>query len=365
MGVQRDPGSLVAGWSAFKPPYRYTSSTRCEEASEMIRLPRDTFEEIFGKDPYLGYRILKKVAAAVDTGSKRPSPFSRRLRPSRTGHEHPRAPARVPVFRGGGTRAPRALRRPRPERDVRAGRGRDKAGGSRNAFYVLDSGKIELSFAKAGAELGAPAEEAGPETEGHTLPHLVGHRGYPVGWASLVEPHRYRATAVARERTEMLVLARDLFEAYAEERPDFGLAFMRRVLWLIGNHLRMTRTRLVAARYGNVPQTVRALLDQNAATLSVASALHKIPTTWSTASPWTTRTAPSRCSREGGDEVERELAAQISDLLDEVWREVPDLPPGCRRSTTWWPARRPRCDRRSSGARAARSSPSSSRTPPT
>jgi CRP-like cAMP-binding protein len=66
MGVQRDPGSLVAGWSAFKPPYRYTSSTRCEEGSEMIHLPRDAFEEIFGKDPYLGYRILKKVAAAVD-----------------------------------------------------------------------------------------------------------------------------------------------------------------------------------------------------------------------------------------------------------------------------------------------------------
>jgi hypothetical protein len=66
MGVQRDPGSLVAGWSAFKPPYRYTSSTRCEEASEMVRLPRDAFEEILGEDPYLGYRILKKVAAAVD-----------------------------------------------------------------------------------------------------------------------------------------------------------------------------------------------------------------------------------------------------------------------------------------------------------
>ena len=66
MGVQRDPGSLVAGWSAFKPPYRYTSSTRCEEDSELIRFPRDTFEEVFGEDPYLGYRILKKVAAAVD-----------------------------------------------------------------------------------------------------------------------------------------------------------------------------------------------------------------------------------------------------------------------------------------------------------
>ena len=66
MGVQRDPGSLI-GWSAFRPPYRHTSSIRCEEATEVIRLPRETFEGIFEEDPYLGYQILKKVAATVDT----------------------------------------------------------------------------------------------------------------------------------------------------------------------------------------------------------------------------------------------------------------------------------------------------------
>jgi signal-transduction protein with cAMP-binding, CBS, and nucleotidyltransferase domain len=66
MGVQRDPGSLIAGWSAFRPPYRHTSSMRCEEASELVRLPRETFEEIFEDDPYLGYQILRKVAAEVD-----------------------------------------------------------------------------------------------------------------------------------------------------------------------------------------------------------------------------------------------------------------------------------------------------------
>ncbi len=66
MGVQRLPGSLIAGWSAFKPPYRHTSTIRCEEASELIRLPRETFEGIFEEDPYLGYQILKKVATAVD-----------------------------------------------------------------------------------------------------------------------------------------------------------------------------------------------------------------------------------------------------------------------------------------------------------
>jgi CRP-like cAMP-binding protein len=66
VGVQRDPGSLI-GWSAFTAPYRYTSSVRCEEASELIRIPRQTFEELFEQDAYLGYRILKKVATTVDT----------------------------------------------------------------------------------------------------------------------------------------------------------------------------------------------------------------------------------------------------------------------------------------------------------
>ena len=65
MGVHREPGSLIA-WSAFLAPYRHTSSMRCEEATELIGIPRDTFEEIFAEDPYLGYLILKKVAAAMD-----------------------------------------------------------------------------------------------------------------------------------------------------------------------------------------------------------------------------------------------------------------------------------------------------------
>ncbi|MDQ4106597.1 MAG: 1-acyl-sn-glycerol-3-phosphate acyltransferase [Actinomycetota bacterium] len=190
------------------------------------------------------------------------------------------------------------------------------------AFYVLARGKIELSFANPGTEAVTRNEESDPETNGQPPPHMVSHRGYPVGWASIVEPHRYRATAVAHERTEMLVLEIALFEEYAKERPAFGLAFMRRILWLIGNHLRMTRTRLVAARYRNVPQTVRALLDQNAATLSVRSPLHKVPHYLE--NRLTVDDAHNTLDRlkESGDDTERELAAQIEDLLDEVWQEV-------------------------------------------
>lgn len=65
MGVHREPGSLI-GWSAFLAPYRYTDSVRSEEPSKLLRLPRQTFEEIFDEDKYLGYRILKKAATTVD-----------------------------------------------------------------------------------------------------------------------------------------------------------------------------------------------------------------------------------------------------------------------------------------------------------
>src|SRR5919107_1639518 len=188
-------------------------------------------------------------------------------------------------------------------------------------FYVLVEGKIELAFRKPGDEV-PQNEEAGSEMEGQAPPHIVSHPGYPVGWASIVEPHRYRATAVAREHTEMLMLSRDLFENYAKERPDFGLAFMRRVLWLIGNHLRMTRTRLVATRCGDVPRTVRALLEQNATALSVTSHLHKIPHYLENRLTLDDARRTLEVLKTDGGEVERELAAQIADLLDDVWQEV-------------------------------------------
>lgn len=65
MGLEREPGSLI-GWSTFRAPYRYTDSVRCEEESELLRVPREAFEEIFESDPYLGYRVLKRIATTVD-----------------------------------------------------------------------------------------------------------------------------------------------------------------------------------------------------------------------------------------------------------------------------------------------------------
>jgi CRP-like cAMP-binding protein len=64
VAVLRDSGELL-GWSAFRPPFRYTASVRCEEPSRLVRVPATVFEELFTRDPALAYQILQRVAVSV------------------------------------------------------------------------------------------------------------------------------------------------------------------------------------------------------------------------------------------------------------------------------------------------------------
>jgi CRP-like cAMP-binding protein len=64
VGVLRRPGELL-GWSAFRPPYRYTASIRCESVTHVVTFPVETFEDIFAEDPRLVPVVLRHVVAEV------------------------------------------------------------------------------------------------------------------------------------------------------------------------------------------------------------------------------------------------------------------------------------------------------------
>ena len=64
VAVLRRPGELL-GWSAFRAPYRYTASVRCEEPTRLVRVPASVFEELFERDPAFAYQVLQRVAASV------------------------------------------------------------------------------------------------------------------------------------------------------------------------------------------------------------------------------------------------------------------------------------------------------------
>jgi CRP-like cAMP-binding protein len=64
VAVVRRPGELL-GWSAFRAPYRYTASVRCEEPCRLVRVPAAAFEELFERDPAFAYHTLQRVAVSV------------------------------------------------------------------------------------------------------------------------------------------------------------------------------------------------------------------------------------------------------------------------------------------------------------
>lgn len=64
VGKISDVGSLI-GWSAFRAPYRYTSTIRCEESCRILKVPRRTFEELQQEDLSLGFEILQRVAEVL------------------------------------------------------------------------------------------------------------------------------------------------------------------------------------------------------------------------------------------------------------------------------------------------------------
>jgi CRP-like cAMP-binding protein len=64
VGVLGGEGELV-GWSAFRPPNRYTASVRCEEPTVVVRIPATVFEELFDQHPELAYATLSRAASSV------------------------------------------------------------------------------------------------------------------------------------------------------------------------------------------------------------------------------------------------------------------------------------------------------------
>jgi CRP-like cAMP-binding protein/1-acyl-sn-glycerol-3-phosphate acyltransferase len=179
------------------------------------------------------------------------------------------------------------------------------------ALFLLASGAVELSF----------AGQAGHGDPGLAV-QTINHAGHPIGWSAMVEPYAYRATATARAATRLLALDRDLLEGHARAHPAFGVALMRAILGVVGDRLRATRLRLVARRYDDVVVAIRDLLAQSAMQLSVTSPLHKLPHYLEHRLTLADAFHTLDLLQVHGDQVERDLAALCTDILERVRQEL-------------------------------------------
>lgn len=185
------------------------------------------------------------------------------------------------------------------------------------ACYVLIDGTVAMSVSP-----GTTDENPDAPPADDVLVRRYGDPGRVLGWSALVPPFRYRATITALQPTRVLRLERHGLERHMDRHPDFGVAFMERLIWVLGNRLRETRTRLITRRYDQETLAIRALLDQSAEQLHVDSTLHKVPHYLANRLTVADAFQALELVRAHGDENERDIAGQALEILEQVRREL-------------------------------------------
>jgi hypothetical protein len=64
MGTREALGTLL-GWSAFRPPYRYSDSVRSHRPSRLLRVSRSSFDTLFARDLAVAHELLRRVNVEV------------------------------------------------------------------------------------------------------------------------------------------------------------------------------------------------------------------------------------------------------------------------------------------------------------
>jgi len=337
VGVMKTPGALL-GWSAFRYPYRHTTSVTTEVESHLLRIPRSAFEDIFSSHPHAGYEMLKRVNTAV--ANRLEQARDQLLKASRASTHTPIAhpeegPAEAAAIPDEIIGEPLALLQhssffhPFEQayledlaqavsiKTYTAGTNIFRERNTAHHLYLLVQGKVILTI-----NTFVEANES-PNTKEASLPiHTITQVGHLIGWSALVPPYHYRATATATQESQVMVIAKEALEKEAAEHPQFGIFLMQRILWVIGNRLRGTRVRLIAQRYDKITVAIRSLLDQSAAQLPVTSPLHKIPHYLANRLTLNDAFLTLKTLEAHGDEVEQNLAKICLELLSEVREEL-------------------------------------------
>ena len=63
--VATEPSGGLFGWNALLPPYRYTTSAKCLEPSQLVTLDGSKVRELCFQEPRLGVRLMEGLASFI------------------------------------------------------------------------------------------------------------------------------------------------------------------------------------------------------------------------------------------------------------------------------------------------------------
>ncbi len=279
------------GWSGFRPPNRYATTVRCNTECTLLKWAHSDLSEYFNSQPELGKEflcfVLKKAVHLlnqvwteltkfnnsdwyVDFGQEIESPDEQEGISVQTPIELLRQSPFFEIF------SEEALYQLSEIAEKKYYYGGDRVftqGEQASGIDLLVSGRTAMCFSPDATT--KPLDD--DQVEDSASLRLVQKTGYVVGWAGAFEGFVNDCTAVATRNAVIYHLTKASLDKLFKDNSALALNFVKRLLWLLSNQLRNARARLISQHYELEITSIRNLMEQNAAQLSVTSALHKVP----------------------------------------------------------------------------------------
>ena len=319
-----------AGWSGFRAPRRYYTTTVCEKPCVLLKWSHRNLEKFFDQEPLLGREFILFVLSKsinllshVRTELAEYNNVNWDIDAGKTGTvsqqekyisvPNPLALLRQsPFFEVFPEKTLRRLAKAVQKKYYLNNEPIFSQGDISKGIDILAYGKAVLCF--------SPEEIQGGIEESSAL-HLIKLPGYLVGWMGAAPCAANDVTAVASRNSVIYHISARALDKILNHDPSTALALAKRLLWLVSIRLRNARAGLISQRYEREILAISNLIEQNAMQLSVNSPIHKLPHLLN--SPLTLDDAFQllfRLEREGKS-LERELSRLSLDILGKIYKE--------------------------------------------
>lgn len=282
---ESDEHLTPVGWSGFRSPNRYATNVICGSESKVIRWNHEDLRLCFEKHRELGHAFiffaLKKSVMLLNQVRNALIEYNTTQWDIDLGQDvdGQSEPENIPVPE------PLILLRQSPffeifsenilnelaqiaeKRWYLSGDRIFTQGEQADGFDLLAFGKVALSYTNDPKE----------KLEESEVLRVIHRPGYVVGWAGADDTMHNDVTAIATKNTVIYHFNREKLHKIFNSRGINAVRFSKRLLWLVSNHLRAARARLISERYELEILAVQNLIEQNATQLSVNSPLHKVP----------------------------------------------------------------------------------------
>lgn len=318
------------GWSGLRAPHRYATTITCLQSSVFYVWKRETVESFLLSEPKFGAHflyialqasahLLGQTLALIKLNQwdllTLPSEPTTDIPPpiKLSDDELESFLLRSPFFEVFPPLLMKRLALVGEVIEVEAGQRIFHQGETASELVLLYEGRFELFYE-------APLAMIRSEDKNQVFFRSLTNPGQVIGWASALGGC-HGSTAVAVRRSRVCRFSQQELNRLTDEDPDFGLHMAKRLLWLLSNHLRTARVRLVSQGSDREVVAIRNLIDQSSPQLSVNSNIHKVPLLLNDR---LTLEDGLRCLEkllEEGSSLERSLASLCLDLLREVRKE--------------------------------------------